>query len=154
MILWVSFTSGFAQKVRVQPIDSILSRVNRHSDTTWVLNFWATWCKPCVAELWDFNNFHTHNQDKPIRVLLLSVDNQDAAFSRVEPFIQKRKISAEVLVVQETNPNLWMDKIDPKWSGSIPSTLFIAAKTQKRLFKEQSFDEIELNDTVFPMLSP
>lgn len=154
IVIWLlnSAVGGYAQNVYLASINQILNRVSQQPDTLWVLNFWATWCRPCVVELWDFNSFHLHHLDKPIRVLLVSVDAPETATSRVQAFVRKKKITTEVVVLTETKPRDWIHKISVNWSGSIPSTLFVAPKTQKRIFKEQSFDEIELGELVFPLL--
>ena len=48
-----------AQKVAVYKIDNLLKRIHNNSDTTYIVNFWATWCKPCVAELPEFEKINT-----------------------------------------------------------------------------------------------
>ena len=72
----MAFTSVSAQKPTVYKINELLNRINNDSDTTYVVNFWATWCKPCVAELPEFEKLHLDAKDnnRKTKVLLVSMD--------------------------------------------------------------------------------
>jgi thiol-disulfide isomerase/thioredoxin len=59
-----TFTSVSAQKTAVYKIDDLIKRIFNNSDTTYVVNFWATWCKPCVAELPEFEKLHIDSKRK------------------------------------------------------------------------------------------
>ena len=122
------------------------SRINRSSDTTYVVNFWATWCKPCVEELPAFEALAKKYADQPVVVLLVSLDSPDERTSKVEPFIRRRGYTrSQVVLLNEPKPHLWIDTIDPSWSGSIPATLFIHGN--RRVFGEFQFDEVQLDST-------
>lgn len=116
-----------------------------HNDTTYIINFWATWCKPCVEELPHFEAFHKKYADKPYKVILLSLDFKNQIESHLMPFLFKNKISAEIVVLTDTKYNTWMEKVDPSWSGSIPATWII--KAQNNFFIERDFDTFDSLET-------
>ena len=122
-----------AQQVAVYKIDNLLKRIHNTSDTTYVVNFWATWCKPCVAELPEFEKLHIDYKSKKVKVILVSMDFKEELTKRVKPFLQKNKYTCEVILLDEINGNDFINKISEQWSGAIPATLI--TKNNKMLFE-------------------
>jgi len=123
------------------------SRIYGSGDTTYVVNFWATWCRPCVEELPAFEALARKYSDQPVRVLLVSLDAPADRESKVEAFIRRKGYQhSRVVLLNEPKPHVWIDRVDPSWSGSIPATLFV--RGQRRLFGEFQFNE-ELLDSTF-----
>ena len=116
--------------------------MQQHNDTLYVLNFWATWCRPCVVELPYFEKINEEYANKKVKVVLVSLDFVENLDSRVLPFLEKRNIQSSVILLDEANPNSWINKVSPDWSGAIPATLFY--RNKKSEFYEQDFDYDEL----------
>ena len=66
--------------------------LRRSSDTLYVVNFWATWCKPCVAELPHFEELYEKYKDQKVKVLLVSLDFKNQVASRLAPFMRERNL--------------------------------------------------------------
>lgn len=107
------------------------------SDTTYVVNFWATWCQPCVAELPNFEKINTGYKNQKVKVILVSLDMKKHVESNLIPFIQKRNLQSHVVHLSDPDANAWIGKVEPSWSGAIPATVIYNKK--KRNFYEQSF---------------
>ena len=126
---------------------SAIHMENLGEDTTYVINFWATWCRPCVQELPLFDSLTSTSADKPIKVLLVSLDLVDSSATKLKAFIQKKGIQSEVVVLTDGNSNRWIDLIDPNWSGAIPYTIMI--HNEKKSFHEKQYHNItELNEDI------
>jgi len=106
---------------------------------TYVVNFWATWCKPCVDELPVFEKLKADYKDKNVEVLLVSLDFPNQIETQLLPFIEKNKIQSKVVVLDDPNQNKWINAIDKTWSGALPATIIY--NENKRAFFEQSFSE-------------
>lgn len=134
-----------AQKVSVYKTSELLKRIYNHSDTTYIVNFWATWCKPCVAELPEFERFNLAYGKGPVKVLLVSLDFKEDLHKRLIPFLQKNTYSSEVILLDESNGNDFIDRICPQWSGAIPATIITSKNKQKFVFfeKKVTFDLLE-----------
>lgn len=133
-----------AQKVSgIYKINNLLNRL-KNKDTTYVVNFWATWCKPCVKELPAFDSLK-HKDLAYVKIILVSLDFKDEIDKKVNPFLQKNKIKCEVVLLDEVNGNDYINKISPEWTGAIPATYFKNKK--KEIFAEQSvtLKDLELN---------
>ena len=113
--------------------------INKSGDKTYVVNFWATWCKPCVDELPYFEKVNKEFKDKNVEVLLVSLDFSNQIQEQLVPFIKNNQLTSEVVVLDDPKQNIWIDAIDPSWSGAIPATIIY--NKNKRAFYEQSFDE-------------
>lgn len=113
-------------------------------ETLYVINFWATWCRPCVAELPFFDEVQEKYADQNVKVLLVSLDFADDMDSRVMPFLERRGPSSEVLLLDEVNANTWIDRVASEWSGAIPATIFIHKSKEIREFHEGDFSQEEL----------
>ena len=121
------------------------------NDTTYVINFWATWCGPCVKELPYFEALTKKYQGEPVKVVLVSLDFEKHIDRKVLPFLNKKEIVSEVIVLLDGKANRWIDKVDPSWSGAIPITY--VRKGLESLFFEQEFHSTqELIDIVSPFL--
>ncbi|GMV53504.1 MAG: TlpA family protein disulfide reductase [Chlorobi bacterium] len=128
-------------------LNDLEARITAAPDTLFVVNFWSTWCKPCIAELPEFDDFHRMVSNKPIKVLLVSVDDiKDRA--KTEAFIGKRNLVAEVVLLNESKPQEWINWVSPEWSGAIPATLFVRSGTGTRKIYETTFTSSDLRDTI------
>jgi thiol-disulfide isomerase/thioredoxin len=112
-----------------------------------VINFWATWCKPCVEEMPAFERLAKEYAKKNVTVTFVSLDFKRDVEKRVIPFVRSRHLRSQVVVLDAGNPNEWIDKISPNWSGAIPATLFVTNSGQ-RAFREQTFTYQTLAATV------
>jgi thiol-disulfide isomerase/thioredoxin len=113
------------ERVDAQDVDLILAqRYDSLVADLEVLNFWATWCKPCVAELPYFEALQEAHEPTRLRVRLLSLDFPNEIERKLLPFIEKNIQHSQVLVMTDTDYDAWMGKIDEDWSGNIPATLF------------------------------
>ena len=108
-----------------------------------VINFWATWCKPCVAELPYFERLHS---EQNIPVTLISLDMPNLIESKLIPFFKKENLQSTVLVLDDPDANTWIPKISTDWSGAIPATIII--KGEQRKFYEQSFTYETLTEAI------
>jgi thiol-disulfide isomerase/thioredoxin len=135
-----------AQKVTVFDKYSTLEKeVLSDKNTVYVVNFWATWCAPCVKELPHFEQLNS--EIKNIKVVLVSLDFKNQFESKLIPFLKKKSIKSEVVFLADTDYNSWLPMVDKDWSGSIPATLII--KNGKKTFVEKTFPNYqELNDYV------
>lgn len=116
--------------------------LKKKNDSIYVINFWATWCKPCVKELPAFEKIAADYASKKVKILLVSLDFSDKIEGQVIPFITKNKIQSEVVLLDDADANGWIPKVSPEWSGAIPATIIYNNNTRK--FYEQSFTFEEL----------
>lgn len=120
--------------------------LKKDNDTTYVVNFWATWCVPCVEELPHFEKLNANYKDKKVKVLLVSTDFPKMAESKLLPFIKNNNLKSEVVLLNDPDANSWINKVDPTWSGAIPATVIY--KKEKRQFYEKAFTYEELEAEV------
>lgn len=109
---------------------------------THIINFWATWCKPCVEELPIFQEVDQTYDSEKVEVILVSLDFPDKIDTNLKSFIAEHNITPRVIVLDDPHENEWIPKIDPEWSGALPATLIF--NKQKRAFYEQSFTKEKL----------
>ena len=133
-----------AQSVPVIGLDDLETRLENGADTTFVVNFWATWCGPCVKELPYFEVLEKANSRDAFKVLLVSLDFVNQLDSKVVPFVEKKKLVSEVVLMDEDRPNEWIPRVSEKWSGALPATLFVNTQKKTRHFHEGSFEEGDL----------
>lgn len=134
------FTFSHAQ-LPVLNLSGYETRTQQKNDTLYVVNFWATWCKPCVAELPYFEKASQHFMAKPVKIILVSQDAKSRLFN-VADFLKKNAYSSECFILSAGNPNIWIDKIEPQWSGTIPATLFYK-NGNKIYFHEGDYEDYD-----------
>jgi len=119
-----------------------------NTDTTYVVNFWAMWCAPCVKELPYFLEYAQKNKGKNTEVIFVSMDFAKDLETKLKPFLKSHKLdSHKVVLLDDPDANTWINKIDPNWSGAIPFT--IVFNKDKRQFFERSFENLkDLENTI------
>ena len=112
--------------------------LEKKDNKTYVVNFWATWCGPCIKELPAFEKLNKEYSNKNVEVILVSLDFPKQVKKRLIPFINKKGIKSKVVLLDDINEDVWIKAIDSTWSGALPATLIYNSKSRK--FYEQSFD--------------
>lgn len=145
VVLLFSLASLHAQDIPYIKSDQITAWKNDTSNTVYVLNFWATWCAPCVAEIPDFEKLSQEYADKGVRVVLISTDFRRDVTKRLKPFVERKKLEGLVAFIDETTPNNWIDLVSPEWTGAIPATLIVSkGRGFEQFFEKQlHFEELE-----------
>ncbi len=129
--------------VKAYDFDKLDYFLTQKNDTTYVVNFWATWCVPCVEELPHFEKLNAQYKKDKVKVMLVSLDMYKMVESRLLPFIKEQQLKSDVVYLRDPDQNTWLPKVDSTWTGALPATLIY--NKDKRKFYEQSFtyDELE-----------
>jgi len=137
-------------QVKSFDFDSFEPYLKMNDDTTYVINFWATWCLPCVKELPFFEQINVKYGNR-VKVILVSLDMPKKVETSLIPFIIKKKLQSEVIHLDDPDANSWIEKVDKNWSGAIPATYIYNKKGSK--FYERSFTFEELEQEVLTILN-
>lgn len=133
-------TSANAQ-TKVIKIGALEDLMRKKEGPIQIINFWATWCGPCVKELPLFEQANTTITNA--QVTLINLDFADK-LSKVDAFITRKNMKTENLLLDEIDYNSWIDKVDKSWEGAIPATLIYNPANGKRAFIQQELKEGEL----------
>jgi thiol-disulfide isomerase/thioredoxin len=143
-------TFCFSQNVKKVKITE-LERIIKESKTPLIVNFWGTFCIPCIEEIPYFQTAVKKYEKDSVKLLLVSLDLQED-YAKVGPFAVKRKFTAPVVWLDETNADYFIPKIDTSWSGSIPTTLFVNNKLHYRKLVEDKIPEAKLEKEIMAIL--
>lgn len=141
-LLFALSVSGYSQNVKLLNIDQLNERIKQGNDSTYIVNFWATWCAPCIKELPHFEKLSAEYKKDKLVVLLVSVDFKSKLNSNVIPFVKRKNLKSQVFLLNESNPQEYIDRIDKSWSGSIPATLFIKGDQRKFVESEFTYEQL------------
>lgn len=140
----MSVTSARSQSVKVIKFDQLNQLIHKPNDTLYVVNFWATWCAPCVKELPEFERARQAYASQKVSVLLVSMDDKADLAKKVNPFVRNRKIQSSVVLLDEPDLNAWVDQVAPEWSGALPMTLILNKQRNVRQYIGRPVKEGEL----------
>lgn len=143
--------SAHAQSIPPMSMDGIMKTLSS-KDTVYIINFWATWCAPCVEELPVFNDLERKFSNRPVKVVLVSLDFKEDYKVKLPTFLQRKKIAPSVIWLSDTNPNEFVPKVDNSWQGSIPATLVIKPHSGQRRFFEGQVTVREVSAAVEKLL--
>lgn len=125
--------------------------LDQKDDNTYIINFWATWCRPCIEELPYLEQIGEKYKNEKVKVILVSLDFQEKIEDQVIPFVKQRNIKSKVVLLDAPDANSWIPKINKDWSGAIPATLIY--NKGKRAFYEQSFTYEELEKEILKFIN-
>ncbi len=139
-----------AQDIRLVKIAE-LDQLIRQTEQPVILNFWATWCKPCVEELPSLMLEVKKYKADSLQLILVSLDDKENFPGKLRDFISNRNYEGTFLWLDETNADYFCPVIDTSWSGAIPATLFLNKKNAYRKFVEAKLTDRTLQDILREM---
>lgn len=151
LLTYPSAVSGqVIRRVKVTELEKVIAE---HPGPL-VINIWATWCTPCIEEIPYFLEAYRKHKaaGDSLELLLVSLDFKEAYPETIRSFTRKRKYDVPILWLDETNADYFCPKIDPKWSGVIPATLFINNKKGYRNFLEEQISRDQLEKELMAIL--
>ena len=145
LLLAIGFSANAQEITTFKKYDELEKYLEENKSQPLVVNFWATWCAPCIKELPYFEQLH--NQNKAVKVITVSLDFEKDFETKLKTFLKKKKYTFITTFLAAKDYNNWISKVDEDWSGSIPATLIING--DKRVFVESDFSSFEeLNNHV------
>ncbi|MBK5273054.1 MAG: TlpA family protein disulfide reductase [Bacteroidia bacterium] len=140
----IEVASQNIQKIKITDLQKTIAE----SKTPLIINFFATWCKPCIEEMPYFQEAVKKYEKDSLKLLLVSLDFREEYPNGLSAFINKRKVTAPIAWLDETNADYFCPKVDKKWSGAIPATLFINNKKGYRKFFEEQLSKEKLEKEI------
>ena len=130
------------ESIEVYNFSQLEPLLTKNDNITYVINFWATWCGPCIKELPYFQELDSMYNTQNVKVILVSLDFPDKFESQLIPFVKKKNLIPQVILLDDPDENSWIPKVDESWSGALPATLIY--NKDKREFYKQPFTKESL----------
>jgi thiol-disulfide isomerase/thioredoxin len=133
----------YSQEISAMKIGELETFINSGKQPM-VVNFWATWCGPCVEEMPWFNRILNAKNNKDVSLVFVSLDSKAAFPDKIKSFLNRRNIKATFVWLDETNADVFCPRINSDWAGTIPATLFVNNTSGYRKFLEQQISSSQL----------
>ena len=137
-----------SQSIPKWKIEEVVRSFTNNSDTVYVVNFWATFCKPCNEEIPDFIKIVKKYEGQKVKLLLVSLDLPSYYPVRIAAFIKKNNYKTNHVWLNETDADHFCPLIDSTWSGAIPSTIIVNGKTGYRKFVEDQISPADFEAAI------
>jgi thiol-disulfide isomerase/thioredoxin len=155
LIAFVFLLSSGTHRTKIPPVrasvnyDQLKEIIEKNDDKLYVVNFWATWCRPCIEELPHFLEVSSaYKNQAPFQMILVSLDKAELLETDVAQMITKLNIDNDVYLLDDNKRmNYWISAVDSTWSGAIPATVFYK-NGQKLHFTEGQLTKEELNTII------
>lgn len=145
--------TSWQPEVTILNYDQLKALYTRNDSVLYVVNFWGTYCSPCVAELPEFRAVNNELKGNPkFKMMLVSIDYITTLNKVVKPFLKKNNITPDTYLLDDNQRmDFWIPDIDPDWSGTIPATLIIK-NGKKIFFAQQQMTREKLEELIVPNL--
>jgi peroxiredoxin len=134
-----------AEPVAVSLADAAALKALRKNDSGKfrLVNFWATWCAPCVAEFQEFitiNRMYRHREFELVTVSLNRPDEEKAVLE----FLKKKQASCRNLLFASAEREKLIDAFEPEWQGAVPYTVLLSPEGKVIYRESGSIDPLEI----------
>lgn len=142
--------NGQATLIKLPQLQHLLGVSN---DTTYVVNFMATWCKPCMEEIPYFEKAAADSRGRKFKLIYISLDAASDLDKKLNPMLLRKKIANSTYLLDEPDYNSWIDKIEPSWDGAIPVTIVFNNEKKTRKFIKTATTYQELSSSIQQQLN-
>jgi thiol-disulfide isomerase/thioredoxin len=146
--LAISSMTVLGQKLQYLSVPELEKILKNPANKLFVVNFWATWCPPCVKEIPSFEKVSGEYDTAKVKFIMVSLDFPSQIEKQLIPYIKKHNLSLKVAVMLDIDYNSWIDKVDISWQGEIPATLIFNNNRKIRYFHSGEFDESMLKQKI------
>ena len=142
-----------AEPVALETIDdeAVAGLVKNDTDRLLVVNLWATWCGPCVAELPDLVEIHRMYRGRKLQLVTISFDEPEKRDEALR-ILKEKHVSATNFLMKSDNRDRFAEALDPQWPGPIPYTLVIAPGGKVLYRHGGAIDTLELKRAIVQYL--
>ncbi len=137
------------QQVKITDLESYIAK----SDHPLIISFWATFCVPCIKEIPYLQSNVARYKDQQVELVLVSLDRPNYYPTRISDFAEKSGFTSRIVWLNETDAGYFCPKINARWTGGIPSSLFINNKTHYRRFFDRQLTEPQVDLEIKEMLA-
>ena len=148
LILIFSSFPAKAQDIKYIKIPELETILKNPENKLFVINFWATWCAPCVKEFPLFEKVSKDYSPAKVEFVMISLDFPSQVEKQLKPFLEKNKVSLRVVLMNDLDYNSWIDKVDKSWQGGIPATLVFNNVKKSRQFHTGEVNEEDLREMI------
>lgn len=135
--MFCTLNTASGQTVSLWKLPDLNAAIQNAKEPT-IINFWATFCKPCIAELPHFQALADKYKNKGLKLVVVSLDLKETYPAKIAAAAKNLKLTSPVVFLNETDADAFCPAVDSSWSGVIPATLFINnAKGYRRFFEEE-----------------
>ena len=145
LLLFLSFTL-YSQEVKtITSTDEYKALLDNSKGKVILVNFWATWCPPCVKEFPELVKLYNDYKDKEFVLMFISLDDKSEYDSKLLPFLKKQGVDFTSYFGNFSNPETIMNYVDKSWQGEIPYTGIYDkdGKLVKSLLGNKTYEQFE-----------
>lgn len=127
--------------------------IKNNTDKLRLINVWATWCGPCVAEFDDLVTLNHTYRDRGLEFVSISADDPANKVKALK-FLQRKQASGINYIYSGDNKYKMIEAVDPKWDGALPYTLLVEPDGKIVYAHQGAIDAEELRKIIFddPMM--
>jgi thiol-disulfide isomerase/thioredoxin len=134
--------SSKAQSIRIIKKPEMMSLLQTpNNGKVRIINFWASWCAPCVKELPYFKQI-AENYASQVEVIFISLDFAEE-IEKAKKILSKKQIGWDSYLLDETKYDTWISDVHKSWQGAIPVTLLISSKKKIFIEGETTYEDLE-----------
>ncbi len=145
ILILISNISVSQEIVSINNVNDIANIKNENKGKVFAINFWASWCKPCVNEFPALVKLNKNYKDKNFNLIFISLDFKEEVETKLLPFLKSNDVDYISYYLDTNSPEEIMDYLDKKWDGGIPATFIFdkSGNLQNFILGERNYEFFE-----------
>ena len=124
--LWFCFAPTVTASEGLIPLDAVgLDSIIKEQNNIVLINFWATWCRPCLEEIPILMKLERELKESGFKLVPISLDEPESADILVNPFIQKWFPDFSSYLSVERDMDSMVSVVDTAWNEILPTSYLL-----------------------------